>query len=132
MRGWLHAAILALGLALAVALFWQMPGTVSRLAPMWELDGEAIGQVAGPLLPPELQTFFTLVAGYAALFGLGGFAALWGAWRPGYWATLSAVAPVLLLAIAYLRIERFELDLGWALGAAQLCRGERTTRRRTS
>ena len=113
-------ALLALGLALMVVLFWQMPGTVSRLAPMWELDGEAIGQVAGPLLPPELATFFTLWVGYAGLFALGGFAALWGAWRPGYWATLSAVLPVLLLAVAYLRIKRLELDLGWALGAALL------------
>ena len=113
-------ALLAVLLALAVALFWQMPGTVSRLAPIWELDGEAIGKVAGPLLPPELKTYFTLAIGYGGLLGLGGFAALWGARRPGYWAALSGIPPVLLLAVAYLRIERFELDLSWALAAVIL------------
>ena len=126
-------ALFALALALAVLLFWRMPHTVSRLAAMWELDGQAIGQVAGSFIPPELAVYVTLAAGFAALFGLGGFAALWGAWRPGYWASLSAIPPVLFLAVAYLRIERFEIDLGWALVAVLLAAllafaGERVAR----
>lgn len=105
--------------ALAVAL-WHLPRIVSERAPMYILDGQEIGKVSGPVIPPELNVFFVTSAIFAALFALGGFVALWGARRPALWAALSAAAPLVLFALGYWRIKNFELDLAWTVVALAL------------
>jgi len=51
---------------------------------------------------------------FGGLFGLGGYAALWGARRTAVWATVSAIVPVSLFAIAYWRFLDFDTDTHWA------------------
>src|SRR5690606_14982798 len=73
--------------------------------------------------PPELRGFLSVSGAFALLFGGFGFAALWGARRPGLWAAIAAAAPLAILAAAYWRVENFETDLAWAaasLAAAAL------------
>jgi uncharacterized membrane protein len=65
-------------------------------------------------------TFVTVGAIYAAIFAVGGFVALWGAYRPTLWAALSAATPPVLFALAFWRIKRFEVDLAWTLAALAL------------
>jgi uncharacterized membrane protein len=72
------------------------------------------GQRRGPLLPPELQTYTGAAIVFGALFGVGGFAALWGVRRVSVFAGTSAFVPVLLFAIAYWRFLEFGHDLRWA------------------
>jgi uncharacterized membrane protein len=52
---------------------------------------------------------------FAALFAGGGFTAMWGARRASLWALVSAAAPVLVLGIAFWRVQAFRIDLGWAV-----------------
>src|SRR5882672_3892962 len=90
-----------------------------------------------PLIPPELSFFATTIVVFAALFGLGGFAALWGAKRPAIWAGVSAAVPVLLLVTAYGRVVDFNVDLAWAalalgLAALNLFAAERVERHRAA
>ena len=93
---------------------WYLPGMVSLPQPLYVIEGQAHGVVPGPIVPPELVNFLAVVSAFGALFGLGGFIALWGAVRPSFWAGLSVTVPLLLLAIAFWRIEAFEVDLTWA------------------
>jgi uncharacterized membrane protein len=65
-------------------------------------------------VPLELADFAFALVGFAALFGIGGFFALWDARRPTLWAALSTAVPALLLALAFWRIVDFSLDLRWA------------------
>jgi uncharacterized membrane protein len=107
------AAVLSVGL---IGL-WHLPAIVTKPLPLYIIEGRHIGQLTAPILPPELQPFALTAIGFALLFGIGGYLALWGARRPALWASISAAAPVLLLTLAYWRIERFQLDLLWALAA---------------
>jgi uncharacterized membrane protein len=110
------AAVLSVGL---IGL-WHLPAIVTKPLPLYIIEGRHIGQLTAPILPPELQPFALTAIGFAMLFGIGGYLALWGARRPALWASISAAAPVLLLTVAYWRIERFQLDLLWALAAFAL------------
>jgi uncharacterized membrane protein len=88
-----------------------------------------------PLIPPELSYFSITAVAFGALFGIGGFVALWGARRPSVWAGVSAAMPVAALAIAYWRIVDFGVDLKWAaiavaLAAVALVAAERIERYR--
>ena len=90
-----------------------------------------------PLVPGSLAPFITAGVAFGALFGAGGFAALWGAKRPSLWAGVSAGVPVALLTIAYWRIVDLHVDFTWAavaLGLALLClvAAERVERHRTA
>jgi uncharacterized membrane protein len=67
-----------------------------------------------------LQYFETSLVGFGALFGVSGFVVLWGAKRPGLWAAVSGAMPVLLLIIAYYRLEEFRVDVSWAVLALVL------------
>jgi hypothetical protein len=40
--------------------------------------------------------------------------------RPGRWAALSAAAPLLVLVIAYWRLQKFDVDIAWTLTALVL------------
>lgn len=103
----------AAGLVAALVLTWHLP---SVLVP---LEAPYAG-ARMPLLPIELVPFAGGAAGFAALFGGVGFAALWGAQRPGLWAGVSAGTPTLLFTIAYWRFVDFGLDLHWAFAALAL------------
>jgi uncharacterized membrane protein len=107
------AAVLSVGL---IGL-WHLPAIVTKPLPLYIIEGRHIGQLTAPILPPELQPFAWTAIGFALLFGIGGYLALWGARRPALWAAISAAVPVLLLTVAYWRIAYFELDLLWALAA---------------
>jgi uncharacterized membrane protein len=56
----------------------------------------------------------------AALLGGGGFLVLPQVARPGRWAALSATVPLLVLVIAYWRLQQFELYIAWSLAALAL------------
>lgn len=106
--------VIGLGLVVALVATWHLPHIITDPGPMFEFDGESHGQLAGPVVPPELTMFVTASIGFAALFAFACFAALWGAKRPSLWAAVSTAAPLLLMIVAYGRIARFELDFAWA------------------
>ena len=107
--------IAALILVLATLSVWHIPDALLPWPePLYRFEGQAYGSVPGPILPPSITPFLMITAGFAALFGIGGFASLFGARRPGLWAAISAAGPLLLLAVAYWRIEGFALSALWA------------------
>lgn len=133
--------------ALAIAVGWRREriaivawiagGTVLLALAPWDLPGvaplpaalDAAGQpvvVAQPLdYPGEVLRFLWTGAGFALLFGAGGFAALWRARRAALWASLSALVPLALLTLAYAHVEppQIEVDLpavGWPAAALVL------------
>ena len=113
--------IAAAMLVLAIVAGWHLPEIIDKRAPIWVLEGRAIGHAPGPIVPPALVPFLGVAASYALIVVAGGFAALWGAARPALWGSVSAATPVLVFAVAYWRIEGFALDLGWTAAALVLC-----------
>ncbi|HEY4941452.1 MAG TPA: DUF2339 domain-containing protein [Rhizomicrobium sp.] len=90
-----------------------------------------------PLVPAQLSFYISAALAFGALFGAGGFVALWGAKRPAIWAGVSAGVPVLILTIAYWRIVDLHVDFAWAgiaLALAALClvAAERVERHRAA
>jgi uncharacterized membrane protein len=73
-----------------------------------------------PLIPSQLTFFISTALAFGALFGVGGFVALWGAKRPAVWAGVSAGVPVLLPTVAYWRIVDLHVDFAWAAIALAL------------
>ncbi len=113
--------VAALVMVLAALSIWHIPGDfLPWPEPLYQIEGEGFGRTPGPLLPPALTPFLLLASGFAVLFGLGGFVALFGAQRPGLWAGLSTVSPLLLLAITYWRVEGLALSALWASAALVL------------
>jgi uncharacterized membrane protein len=76
------------------------------------------------LEPDHIRNFTISAILYAALLGGGGFAALKSVARPGRWAGLSAAAPLLILVIAYWRLQLFDLHIAWTLLALALAGAE--------
>jgi uncharacterized membrane protein len=98
--------IAAVGVAIPIAL-WHVPSFIERGAPPATLPSEA--------------TMIATAVGFGAVFGFGGFAALWRARRPANWAALSVAAPLVLLFIAYAEATSFVRSLLWggiSLGVA--------------
>ena len=89
------AAILTLGVFAA----WHFPAVLSSLEPL--VRSESLVYSAN--LPPELAPFALAALFFGALFGVGGFVAIWGAAQPAFWAALSAGVPAQLFVIAYWR-----------------------------
>lgn len=100
-------------------------------------DAEALAEVAtwGPVardfLPAEFQTYAITGGLFGLLFLAGGFAGLWGARRPGFWATISTIMPLVIMTLIYWRIHNYAPNLGWAftsmgLGALLMFLAERT------
>ena len=86
--------------------------------------------------PDYIASFTTATVVFAVLLGGGAFAALPRVPRPGRWAALSAAAPLLILIIAYWRLQNFSLDIAWtltglALAAVELAAAAAVARRRT-
>lgn len=112
--------LVAAALVLAALASWNMPPDVAVSGPVIGADGQIIRIVVGPIIPAALAPFAGTGVALAALFGLAGFAALWGAKRPVLWAGLSAGMPVAILIILYGRIADFNLHIGWAMVALGL------------
>ncbi len=112
--------VIASLLTLAALALWHLPQIITRRPYLIPAQGEALGFAPGPILPPEFLPFVTTSALFAALFGLAGLWALWGARRPGFWASLAAGMPLAVLAIAYWRIEAFQVGLPWAVAGLAL------------
>ena len=110
-------AVFAALTVVAAMAGWYLPGMVALPQPLYVIEGQAHGVVPGPIVPPQLVTFLAVMSAFGALFGVGGFSALWGAVRPWFWAALSATIPLVLLAVAFWRIEAFAVDLTWAVVA---------------
>ena len=106
--------LLAALLTTALVATRHLPQIVTAPEPYMVIDGQVHGYVPGPLLPPELAPFLLMALGFAALFGGLCFVALWGARRPGLWASLSVGLPLLLLVVAYWRVTGFAVDLKWS------------------
>ncbi|MCH8863070.1 MAG: DUF2339 domain-containing protein [Proteobacteria bacterium] len=89
------------------------------------------GPIARPFVPVEYQTLAITGGLFGLLFLAGGFAGLWGARRPGFWASMSTVMPLVIVILIYVKIHNYAPNLGWAftgmgLGALLLYLGERT------
>ena len=72
------------------------------------------------LQPDHIADFMTAAALFVALLGGGAFLLLPRVARPGRWAALSAAAPLLVLDIAYWRLQKFDVDIAWTLTALVL------------
>ncbi|MCG8358321.1 MAG: DUF2339 domain-containing protein [Kiloniellales bacterium] len=110
-------AILAALLALSLVATWRVPRDITAIPLLYRIEGREYGLAPGPMLPPELMPLALWAALFALLFGLGCYAAIGRARRPALWAAVSALMPVLLLALVYWRVAHLGLDLKWALVA---------------
>ncbi|MFI4983128.1 MAG: DUF2339 domain-containing protein, partial [Nevskiales bacterium] len=70
--------------------------------------------------PDHVANFSTAAIAFTVLLGAGPFMVLQRVARPGRWAALSAAVPLLVLVIAYWRLQKFELDIAWTLTALAL------------
>ncbi len=99
---------------------WTLP-YVPNLPPVLNAEGQPLVTAVAATLPAAVERFLWVTGGFAALFGIGGFVALWGARRVALWASLSALMPLALLALAYALIEPPYTAVAWpgvALGLA--------------
>jgi uncharacterized membrane protein len=107
-------------LVVAVMVVWHLPAIIDAGSPLYTIAGRPYGRTPGPIVPPALAPFIWVSLTAAALFGLGGFLALWRVRRPGVWALESAATPLALLAVAYWRVTAFTVDLKWSAAALVL------------
>ena len=121
-----RAAYESLGVASAIIvavafLAWPQPDAITIPEELARHGIQNYGDTFGPIvMPAEFLTFARAALLFAALYGIGGFAALKRAATPPVWAALSAALPLYLLALAYWRIGGFELNLQWGALAAGL------------
>lgn len=119
--------------AMLALLAWRLaPLSIGR-----ELTGEA-GIALPPLrlLPEQTASYVAWAAAIAAFYALAGPVSARGR-QPGLWAVLSAAVPVVVLAIAYLRLSDLTPALSWsglalALSLAELGLASWSVRHRTS
>lgn len=106
---------------MAAVLLWPEPSFVTPPERAQELGLDPVANAFGPyVMPPEFHPFSRALWAFAAVFGLGGFLALWRVHAVAVWAGLSAFVPPLLFAVGYWRIGAFEVDIGWAWWAVGL------------
>jgi uncharacterized membrane protein len=96
-------------LALALLASWTLPMPTTEMN-LWVFKVEA----------DRIGDFSLASVVFAVLLGGGGFVLLPQVARPGRWAALSAAAPLLIIVIAYWRLQKFELDIAWSLAALAL------------
>ena len=111
-------------LTLAVYAAWHFPVLLSEnwmslrpVPPQTAAMPHAYALV--PIVPPGTGEFLAVGVGFAGFFAVAGYLALWRQ-RCVPWAVVSASTPVLLLTIAYWRIEAFGVAFSWALVALAL------------
>jgi len=110
---------------LAALAPWTLP-YVANLPSELNAEGQPLVTAVAEALPGEVGRFLWVAGGFAALFGIGGFVALRGAGRVALWASLSALVPLTLLALAYALVEPPYTAVAWpavALGLAALLVG---------
>ena len=116
--------IMLAGVAVFVLLLlavWHVPVPAALPAGSVLSEAEAMILNVRPFVPVEFQFMALSAGGLAAIFLVGGFAGLWGARRPGYWAMISVAAPLAFMAFVYWRIHGFTPSPPWgffALGVA--------------
>jgi uncharacterized membrane protein len=96
-------------LALALLASWTLPLPTPEMS-LWVFQVKA----------DRVGDFSTAAALFALLLSGGAFVLLQRVARPGRWAALSAAVPLLILVIAYWRLQKFELDVAWTLCALAL------------
>jgi uncharacterized membrane protein len=108
---------------------WTEPGTAEALTGV--RSSSAFEILPGP------PVFLAAAVAFAALFGGGGFLALAGGAVPVGWATLSAVMPLAIAVIGYMRFGKAAPDLPWsaialAIAALDLAAAASVARRRAA
>jgi uncharacterized membrane protein len=126
---WLAAVAAATDL-LAAAI-WAIPALAE---PTTHLRDSSVGLEPLFWIAPQAAPLALGLAAIATAYGLIGFAVARRGHRSGFWAGLSAAVPLLALALAYVRLEGFDLSPGYAalslaLAAILLMAAERTARR---
>ncbi len=112
--------LLAALATLATLAAWHLPQFVPGPEPLIVLEYGPVAHPRAPIIPPDLLPFVLVSSGFAALFGLGGYAFAHGARRPGAWAFLSGGMPLALMIVCYWRIENFAVALPWAVASLAL------------
>jgi uncharacterized membrane protein len=100
-------------LALALLASWNLPLPIPEMS-LWVFKLE----------PDHVADFTAAAIVFSLLLGGGGFLVLPKVARPGRWAALSASVPLLVLVIAYWRLQKFEIDIAWSLAALALAGAE--------
>ncbi|MBK4723228.1 DUF2339 domain-containing protein [Azospirillum sp. YIM DDC1] len=93
---------------------WPLP------PPAVTADGHPIVPSPGSGLPFQSGRFLWAVAGFALLYGMCGFIALWRSTRAALWSSLAAWMPVVLLALAYWRLDPPQADTLWPVASLAL------------
>ncbi|MBL8836058.1 MAG: DUF2339 domain-containing protein [Alphaproteobacteria bacterium] len=101
-----HIAWVGAAAAVAIAAVWHEP-TLTEIVPSVETS-QAFQLIPGP------PVFLAAATILAALFGIGGFAAMAGSALPSGWAALSAAVPLALAVIGYGRLGGGAPDLPWS------------------
>jgi len=108
-------AVVALVITVALFALWHLPQVTDSAGRTLGVLGWQYDLGRGPIVPPTLIPYAITSLLFAGLFAAGGFVALWGARRPWLWASVSAAAPLFLMAIAFWRIQALQVDLKWAV-----------------
>lgn len=112
---------IAAGVTLVALLVWPQPVTISDPQRVQELGLNPVADAFGPfVMPPEFHAFSRALWAFAAIFGLGCFAALRTVRAKVAWAGLSAFMPVILFVVGYWRIGAFQVDITWSYWAVGL------------
>ncbi|MFD1627287.1 DUF2339 domain-containing protein [Azospirillum griseum] len=97
-------------------IVWDVP-ELAQIAPLMNAEGRPLLPGAPVGFAEEIGRALWSMAGFAALFGVGGFLAGLGARRVALWASLSALLPLALLATLYAHLAPDRAMMEWP-GAA--------------
>ncbi|NUB31015.1 DUF2339 domain-containing protein [Azospirillum brasilense] len=111
---WIGALAVLLAFAGWTVPRWPLP------PPAVTADGHPIVPPPGAGLPFQSGRFLWAVGGFALLYGMGGFIALWRSTRAALWSSLAAWMPVVLLALAYWRLDPSQADTLWPVASLAL------------
>ncbi|TWA82331.1 putative membrane protein [Azospirillum brasilense] len=111
---WIGALAVLLAFAGWTVPRWPLP------PPAVTADGHPIVPSPGAGLPFQSGRFLWAVGGFALLYGMGGFIALWRSTRAALWSSLAAWMPVVLLALAYWRLDPPQADTLWPVASLAL------------
>ncbi|MGY0793463.1 DUF2339 domain-containing protein [Azospirillum argentinense] len=111
---WIGALAVLLAFAGWTVPRWPLP------PPAVTADGHPIVPSPGAGLPFQSGRFLWAVGGFALLYGVCGFIALWRSSRAALWSSLAAWMPVVLLALAYWRLDPPQADTLWPVASLAL------------
>jgi uncharacterized membrane protein len=114
LNGWLFFGLLAAG-QMALARFRPEQELVAALAAVFAALLLTGWPLAADALTADTSRFIGVALAIGGVFGLGGFAALWGARQPVRWALLSTLSATAFFLIAYARLRGIEGLPSWAL-----------------